>query len=195
MARPHETSTKKSRKCKPPKASFGLFEAPALEPSKELEPELKVLDEVQDSPVPSPGNPVEYFAEGESSQAPSEAPPVAPSQDTNVLVSSFLKKMTDLMGILTTQLKPNEATTSGSIGAKVVKRLPIKIPPPKAFERDRDYKRVATWLRKVENFFLAMAVEEHQKVQMTAGLLGKDALIWWAEYIKDQRIGEVRCSG
>ena len=65
------------------------------------------------------------------------------------------------MGILTTHLKPIEATTSGSTGAKVVKRLLIKIPPPKAFEGDRDYERVATWLREVENFFQAMAVEEH----------------------------------
>ena len=71
--------------------------------------------------------------------------------------------MTNLVGILTTQLKPNEAAASGSTGAKVVKRLPIKIPPPKAFEGDRDYERVATWLREVENFFRAMAVEENQK--------------------------------
>ena len=76
------------------------------------------------------------------------------------------------MGILTTQLKPNEAAASGSTGAKVVKRLPIKIPPPKAFEGDRDYEGVATWLREVENFFRAMAVEENQKVQTAAGLLG-----------------------
>ena len=88
--------------------------------------------------------------------------------------------MTNLVGILTTQLKPNEAAASGSTGAKVVKRLPIKIPPPKAFEGDRDYERVATWLREVENFFRAMAVEENQKVQTPAGLLGGDALTWWA---------------
>ena len=83
--------------------------------------------------------------------------------------------MTNLVEILTTQLKPNEAVASGSTGVKVVKRLPIKIPPPKAFEGDRDYKRVATWLREVENFFSAMVVEEHQKVQTAAGLLGGDA--------------------
>ena len=59
-------------------------------------------------------------------------------------MSSFLEKMTDLVGILTTQLKSNEATASGSIGVKVVKRLPIKIPPPKAFEGDRNYEPVAT---------------------------------------------------
>ena len=52
--------------------------------------------------------------------------------------------MTYLVGILTTQLKPNEAAALGSTGAKVVKRLPIKIPPPKAFEGDRDYERVVT---------------------------------------------------
>ena len=69
---------------------------------------------------------------------PSEAPPVAAPQDANVLMSSFLKKLTDLMGILTAHLKPNEAAASGSIRVKVVKRLPIKIPPPKAFEGDRD---------------------------------------------------------
>ena len=75
-------------------------------------------------------------------------------------------------------------------GPMVVKMLPIKIPPPKAFEGDRDYERVATWLREVENFFRAMAVEENQKVQTAAGLLGGDALTWWAEYIKDQEIVE-----
>ena len=72
--------------------------------------------------------------------------------------------MTDLMGMLTAQLKPNEAAASGSIGDKVVKMLPIKIPPSKAFEGDRDYECVAIWLQEVENFFRAMAVEEHQKV-------------------------------
>ena len=50
-------------------------------------------------------------------------------------------------------IKPNEAGASGSIGAKVVKRLLIKIPPPKAFEGDRDYELVGTWLGEVENFF------------------------------------------
>ena len=57
---------------------------------------------------------------------------------------TFLEKMTDLMGILTTHLKPNEAAASGSTGVKVIKRLLIKIPPPKAFEGDYDYERVAT---------------------------------------------------
>ena len=114
--------------------------------------------------------------EGKSSLALSEAPPVAMPQDANVLMSSFLEKMTNLMGILTTHLKPNEAAASGSTGVKVVKMLPIKIPPPKPFEGDRDYEPVATWLREVQNFFRAMAVEEHQKVQMAAGLLGGDAL-------------------
>ena len=102
--------------------------------------------------------------------------------------------MTNLVGILTTQLKPNEATASGSTGVKVVKRLSIKIPSPKAFEGFRDYERIATWLREVENFFRAMAVEEHQKVQTAAGLLGRDALTWWAEYIKDQEIVESEMS-
>ena len=78
---------------------------------------------------------------------------MAAPQDANVLMSSFLEKMTDLMRILTTHLKPNEVAASGSTGVKVIKRLPIKIPPPKAFEGDRDYERVATWLREVENFF------------------------------------------
>ena len=93
--------------------------------------------------------------------------------------------MTDFMEILIAQLKRNEAAASSSTGAKVVKRLLIKIPPPKAFEGDRDYERVATWLREVENFFRAMVVEEHQKVQTAAGLLGGNALTWWVEYIKD----------
>ena len=57
VARLYETSTKKSRKRKPPKASSGLLEAWAPEPSEEVEPEPKVPDEVQDSPVPSQGDP------------------------------------------------------------------------------------------------------------------------------------------
>ena len=52
MARSQETPTKKSKKRKPPKASSGLLEARASEPSKDLEPEPKVLDEVQDSLIP-----------------------------------------------------------------------------------------------------------------------------------------------
>ena len=119
---------------------------------------------------------------------------MAAVQDANVLMFGLLQQMTNLVGILTIQLKPNEAAASGSTGAKVVKRLPIKIPPPKAFEGDRDYERVATWLREVENFFRAMAVEENQKVQTAAGLLGGDALTWWAEYIKDQEIVESEMS-
>ena len=39
-----------------------------------------------------------------------------------------------------------------------------------------------------------MAVEEHQKMQMAVGLLGGDALTWWAEYIKDQEIVESEIS-
>ena len=39
-----------------------------------------------------------------------------------------------------------------------------------------------------------MAVEENQKVQTAAGLLGGDALTWWAEYIKDQEIVENKMS-
>ena len=117
----------------------------------------------------------------------SEAPPVATSQDANVLMSNFWK---DLIGILTAQLKPNEAAASGSTRVKVVKRLPIKIRPPKVFKGDRDYERVATWLREVENFFRAMALEEHQKVQTAAGLLDGDTLTWWAKYTKNQEMVE-----
>ena len=117
---------------------------------------------------------------------PSEAPPVAALQDANVrLMSSVLKKMTDMMEILTAQLKPNEATSLGSTGVKVVKMLLIKISLPKAFEGDRDYERVVTWLREVENFFRVMVLEEHQKVETATGLLGRDAFMWWVEYIKD----------
>ena len=65
----------------------------------------------------------------------------------------LLKQMTNLVGILTIQLKPNEAAASGLTEVKVVKRLPIKIPPPKAFEGNHDYERVAIRLREVENFF------------------------------------------
>ena len=67
VARPHETTTKKSRKRKPLKASSGLFEARAPEPSEELEPKPEVSDEVQDSPGPSQGNPAPNSAEGEPS--------------------------------------------------------------------------------------------------------------------------------
>ena len=95
---------------------------------------------------------------------------------------------------MTIHLKPNEAEASGSTGVNIVKRLSIKIPPPKAFEGDGDYERVATWLREVDNFFRAMAVEEHQKVQTAAWLLGGDALTWWMEYIKDQEIVESEMS-
>ena len=67
VARLQETLTKKSRKCKPPKASSGLVEAWAPEPSEKVEPELEVPGEVQDSPVPSQGDPALNSAEGESS--------------------------------------------------------------------------------------------------------------------------------
>ena len=185
VGRLHETPAKKMEEgAKPPKASSGLFEARAPEPSKEVEPEPEVPDEVQDSLVPSQGDLAPNSTKGESSQAPSAAPPVGAPQDANVLMFGLLQQMTNLVGILTTQLKPNEAAASSSTGAKVVKRLPLKIPPPKAFAGDRDYECVATWLREVDNFFRAMAVEEHQKVQTATGLLGGDALTWWAEYIK-----------
>ena len=134
VARLHETLAEKSRKHEPPKASSSLYKARASEPSEEGEPDLEVPDKVQESPVPSQGDPAPNSAEGESSQAPSEAPPMAAAQDANVLMFGLLQQMTNLVGILTTQLKPNEAATSGSTGVKVLKRLPIKIPPPKAFE-------------------------------------------------------------
>ena len=59
---------------------------------------------------------------------------MAAPQDANVLMFGLLKQITNLVGILTTQLKSNEVATSGSTGVKVVKRLSIKIPPQKAFE-------------------------------------------------------------
>ena len=194
IARLQETPPKKLRKRKPPIASSSMFEARAPEPSEELEPEPEVLDEVQDAPVPSQGDPASNPAKGESSYAPSEAPPMAAPQDANVLMFGLLKQMRNLVGILTTQLKPNEVAASGSTGVKVVKRLSIKISPSKAFEGDRDYERVATWLREVENFFRAMAVEEYYMVQMAAGLLGGDPFTWWMEYIKDQEIVESETS-
>ena len=98
VARLYETPTKKSRKRKPPKASSGLVEARAPEPSEEVEPEPEVPDEVQDSPVPSQGDPALNFAEGESSQASSEAPPVAAAQDANVLMIGLLQQMTTWWG-------------------------------------------------------------------------------------------------
>ena len=91
VARLQETPAKKSRKRKPQKASSCLFEVWEHEPSEELEPEPKVMDEVQDSPVPSQGDPASNSAEGESSQAPSGGPPVAAPQDANVLMFGLLK--------------------------------------------------------------------------------------------------------
>ena len=91
VARLHDTPAKKWRKRKPPKASSGLFEARAPKPSEEVEPEPKVPDEVQDSPVPSQGDPAPISVEGESSQAPSAALPVAMAQDANVLIFGLLK--------------------------------------------------------------------------------------------------------
>ena len=58
VPRLQDTPAKKSRKRKPPKTSSGLVEARAPEPSKELEPKPEVSDEVQDSPVPSQGDPM-----------------------------------------------------------------------------------------------------------------------------------------
>ena len=49
VARLHETPAKKSKKRKPPKASSGLVEARAPEPSEEVESEPEVPDKVQDS--------------------------------------------------------------------------------------------------------------------------------------------------
>ena len=92
VARLHETPVKKFRKRKPLKASSGLVKARAPKPSKELESEPKVSDEVLDSPIPSQGDFVSNSVEGESLQAPNEAPPVAAPQDANVLMSSFLKR-------------------------------------------------------------------------------------------------------
>ena len=105
MARPHETPAKNSRKRKPLEASSGLFETRALEPLRELEPEPEVPDEVQDSPIPSQGDSVPNSADGESSQAPSEALSVAAPQNTNVLMSSFLEKMNGLGGDIDNPLK------------------------------------------------------------------------------------------
>ena len=48
-------------------ATFGLFKPGAPELSKKLEPDPKVPDEVQDSPVPSQGDSGSNSAEGESS--------------------------------------------------------------------------------------------------------------------------------
>ena len=126
VARLQETSAKKSRKRKPLKASSSLVEARAPEPSEEVEPEPEVPNEVQDSPVPSQGDPAPNSAEGESSQAPSAAPLVAVPQDANVLMFGLLKQDDELGGILTTQLKPNEVAASGSTGAKVIKRCRLR---------------------------------------------------------------------
>ena len=66
MARPQETSAKKSRKRKPLKVSSGMFKTRAPEPLEDFEPEPKVPDEVQDSPVPFESDPAPNSAEGES---------------------------------------------------------------------------------------------------------------------------------
>ena len=72
----------------------------APEPLEELESEPEVPNEVHDSPIPSQGNLTPNSAEGESSQAPSEAPLVAAPQDANVLMFGLLKQMTNLVGIV-----------------------------------------------------------------------------------------------
>ena len=90
VARLQETPAKKLRNRKPPKANSGLFKARALEPSEEVEPEPEVPDEVQDSPVPSQDDLTPNSAKGESTQAPSAAPPVAAPQDANVLMFDLL---------------------------------------------------------------------------------------------------------
>ena len=96
-----------------PKTSSGMFEAQAPEPSEEVEPEPEVPDEVQDSPVPSQGDSVPNSVEDKSSQVPSTPLPVAAPLGANIFMFGLLKHMTNLVGILTTQLKPNEAATSG----------------------------------------------------------------------------------
>ena len=105
VARLHETPAKKWRKRKPPKASSGLVEARAPEPSEEVEPEPEVPDEIQDSPVPSQGDPAPNSAEGESSQAPSEAPPVAAAQDANVLMFELAATDDELGGDIDNPIK------------------------------------------------------------------------------------------
>ena len=98
VARLQETSAKKSKKRKPPKASSGLFEARASKPSEKLDLEPELPDEVHESPVPSQDDPAPNSAKGDSSHAPSEAPPVAAPQDANVLMFNLLKQMTNLVG-------------------------------------------------------------------------------------------------
>ena len=67
VARIQETPAKKSKKHKLLKASSGLVEARALKPLEELESEPEVSDEVQDSPVPSQGDPMPNCTKGGSS--------------------------------------------------------------------------------------------------------------------------------
>ena len=134
MVRPQETLAKKSRKRKPLKVSSGLVEALATEHFEERELESKEADEVQESLVPSQDDPVPNSTEGESLEAPMKLRQWMCSKVEMPLCHHFLKNVTDLMGMLTAQLKPNEAVTSSSIWMKVVKMLSIKIPPPKVFE-------------------------------------------------------------
>ena len=67
VARLHETPAKKSRKRKPPESEFWPIRGRAPKPSEEVEPEPEVPDEVEDSLVPSQGDPAPNSAEGESS--------------------------------------------------------------------------------------------------------------------------------
>ena len=147
-----ELPAKISRKRKAPKASSGLVEAPAPSSLHERESEPKDWDDVQGSQVPSRDDPASDSAEAESSMAPRVGPPKDTLQDANTRMSDLLERTTDLMGMVTARLKPNGVVTSGVPRVKVAKRLPIKIPPPKPFEGDRNYERVAAWLREAENF-------------------------------------------
>ena len=160
-----------------------------------MEPEPKVSNEVQDSPVPSQGDPALNFSESvKPSQAPSEAPPVAAPQDANVLIFGLLKQMTNLVGILTTQLKPNEAAASGSTGAKVVKRLRLRYRHRRPLRGTVTTSALRLCCGRWNISFGQWPWKNIKKVQTAAGLLGGDALTWWAEYIKDQEIVESEMS-
>ena len=87
----HKRHRRRNRGTKAPESEFWPVRGRAPEPLEELEPEPEVLDGVQESPVPSQGDPAPNSTMDESSKAPSAAPSVAAPQDVNVLMFGLSK--------------------------------------------------------------------------------------------------------
>lgn len=109
--------------------------------------------------------------------------PLSGPPPTMTIPLAFMEQMMDLV------LKVIESVISASsslMKVDVRKGHVIKNLPPKPFGGDRDFERVARCLREMENLFRAMKVEDDHQVQIAAGLLSGDGLVWWSELIKDQ---------